>query len=311
MGFRFRKSINLGGGFRVNLSKSGIGYSWGTKGFRVTKTAKGKGRVTASIPGTGISYVAESGGKRKRRSKVVRKPIPQAQVSTENYKIPPALALLAVACGIGFVVYYVSQGWSIGLSIGSGVVMGGLSYLAICFLYGAVAGGIKSATGYDIVKTAAEESTEQVQENSSVQIANDGETQIEVFEIPGAFHNRANIAKVMEPNPAWRKTCKVLIKSGIGDKRVYRFRPTTRSAQLVAEPNNPYSDNAVMVQIDGLKVGYIADDEDFHVKDILENKTIVDVSAEITGGEYKLILSEEKMVKYTVGPFIKVTVQYH
>lgn len=62
MGFRFRKSINLGGGFRVNLSKSGVGYSWGTKGVRFTKTAKGKRRTTLSIPGTGISYVTESNG---------------------------------------------------------------------------------------------------------------------------------------------------------------------------------------------------------------------------------------------------------
>ena len=37
MGLRFRKSINLGGGFRINLSKSGVGYSWGAKGYRVTK----------------------------------------------------------------------------------------------------------------------------------------------------------------------------------------------------------------------------------------------------------------------------------
>lgn len=29
MGFRYRKSINLGREFRINLSKSGIGYSWG------------------------------------------------------------------------------------------------------------------------------------------------------------------------------------------------------------------------------------------------------------------------------------------
>ena len=60
MGFRFRKSINLGGGFRINLSRSGIGCSWGTKGFRVTKTAKGTTRVTTSIPGTGISYSTET-----------------------------------------------------------------------------------------------------------------------------------------------------------------------------------------------------------------------------------------------------------
>lgn len=60
MGFRYRKSINLGGGFRVNISKSGIGYSWGVKGYRITKTAKGTVRRTVSIPGTGISYSEES-----------------------------------------------------------------------------------------------------------------------------------------------------------------------------------------------------------------------------------------------------------
>lgn len=65
MGIRYRKSINLGGGFRVNLSKSGVGYSFGTKGLRYTKTSKGRNRTTASIPGTGLSYVKETGGKRK------------------------------------------------------------------------------------------------------------------------------------------------------------------------------------------------------------------------------------------------------
>ena len=61
MGFRFRKSLNFGP-FRINFSKSGIGYSFGGKGFRVTKTATGKTRTTASIPGTGISYVKETSG---------------------------------------------------------------------------------------------------------------------------------------------------------------------------------------------------------------------------------------------------------
>lgn len=65
MGFRFRKSINLGGGFKINLSKSDVGYSWGVKGYRITKTASGRTRRTYSILGTGISYVNESGNKRK------------------------------------------------------------------------------------------------------------------------------------------------------------------------------------------------------------------------------------------------------
>lgn len=60
MGLRFRKSLNLGG-FRINFSKSGIGYSYGGKGARVTKMANGKKRATLSVPGTGISYVTEEG----------------------------------------------------------------------------------------------------------------------------------------------------------------------------------------------------------------------------------------------------------
>ena len=54
MGFRFRKSLKFGP-FRINLSKSGVGYSFGGKGFRVTKSATGKTYATGSIPGTGIS----------------------------------------------------------------------------------------------------------------------------------------------------------------------------------------------------------------------------------------------------------------
>ena len=72
MGFRYRKSINLGGGFRVNLSKSGVGYSWGTKGYRVTKKAGGGTRRTYSIPGTGLSWVDESGSGKRRSGKGTR-----------------------------------------------------------------------------------------------------------------------------------------------------------------------------------------------------------------------------------------------
>ena len=56
MGIRFRKSFSIGP-FRINLSKSGIGFSVGTKGLRFTKKATGGSQVSASLPGTGLSYV--------------------------------------------------------------------------------------------------------------------------------------------------------------------------------------------------------------------------------------------------------------
>ena len=41
MGFRFHKSIKIGDNARLNLSKSGVGYSFGFKGFRFTQRAGG------------------------------------------------------------------------------------------------------------------------------------------------------------------------------------------------------------------------------------------------------------------------------
>ena len=83
MGMRFRKSINLGGGFRVNLSKSGVGYSWGTKGYRKTKTARGTTRSTVSIPGTGLSYVSEKG--KNKKSNTTKQTPNVNKVENNNY----------------------------------------------------------------------------------------------------------------------------------------------------------------------------------------------------------------------------------
>lgn len=62
MGFRFRKSLNLGP-LRINFSKSGIGYSVGNKFARVTKKANGGVRTTSTIPGTGFSHVKDYSAK--------------------------------------------------------------------------------------------------------------------------------------------------------------------------------------------------------------------------------------------------------
>lgn len=67
MGLRFRKSKDFGFG-RINLSKSGIGFSTGVKGFRMTKKTNGGNRTTISIPGTGMSYVKDSSKRPKKKS---------------------------------------------------------------------------------------------------------------------------------------------------------------------------------------------------------------------------------------------------
>jgi hypothetical protein len=61
MGFTYRKSVNLGP-FRVNFSKSGIGYSVGGRCFRTGVSARGKKYSSFSIPGTGVGYRKSGAG---------------------------------------------------------------------------------------------------------------------------------------------------------------------------------------------------------------------------------------------------------
>ncbi len=55
MGFRFSRRIKLFPGVRLNVSKSGISTSVGTRGAWLTFGNRGT-RTTVGIPGTGISY---------------------------------------------------------------------------------------------------------------------------------------------------------------------------------------------------------------------------------------------------------------
>ena len=61
MGLYYRKSVNIGP-FRVNLGKSGVGYSVGGKGFRTGVSAGGKRYSTFSVPGTGLGYRTQHKG---------------------------------------------------------------------------------------------------------------------------------------------------------------------------------------------------------------------------------------------------------
>lgn len=55
MGFRFRRTIKLAPGVRLNISKSGVSTSIGTRGATINVGRRGT-RGTVGIPGTGISY---------------------------------------------------------------------------------------------------------------------------------------------------------------------------------------------------------------------------------------------------------------
>jgi len=59
MPFRFRKSIKILPGVKINLSKSGVSTSVGKRGATVNFSKRGT-RTTIGIPGTGLSYSSQT-----------------------------------------------------------------------------------------------------------------------------------------------------------------------------------------------------------------------------------------------------------
>lgn len=73
MPFRFRKSISLGKGFRLNLSKGGISSTFGIKGLHLNVGKRGV-RPTVGVPGTGLSFTpsnSQSASKTSGSTKII------------------------------------------------------------------------------------------------------------------------------------------------------------------------------------------------------------------------------------------------
>ncbi len=77
MGFRFRRSIKIAPGVRINLSKSGVSTPVGARGATVNLRGD-RVRELVGIPGTGLSYREEQ------------------RISSANGGAPLMLALVAV-----------------------------------------------------------------------------------------------------------------------------------------------------------------------------------------------------------------------
>ncbi|RUV67667.1 DUF4236 domain-containing protein [Mesorhizobium sp.] len=98
MVFRFRKSVRIAPGVRINLNAKSASVRVGPKGLGYTVSTTGKKRLSASIPGTGLSYSEVVSSKRR--------PVPSApsqlvaSQTKPSSKGPLALVLLAIGAGL-------------------------------------------------------------------------------------------------------------------------------------------------------------------------------------------------------------------
>ncbi|NLG83378.1 MAG: DUF4236 domain-containing protein [Firmicutes bacterium] len=106
MSFRFRKSIRIAKGVRLNLSKGGVGLSIGGKGLRVGVGPRGV-YTSAGIPGTGL-YSLNYLGKGERRGAVRRVSEEASGPGGRNIELPPELAPSSASTALGCLWFLVS-----------------------------------------------------------------------------------------------------------------------------------------------------------------------------------------------------------
>ena len=96
MGFRFHRTVRLLPGLRLNLSKSGVSASVGTRGAWLTFGRNGT-RTTVGLPGTGISYTTTSSAHQHQDAAA-----PPARASGRWLLV--LLILLGIAAGLGWLI---------------------------------------------------------------------------------------------------------------------------------------------------------------------------------------------------------------
>lgn len=74
MSYRFRKSVKLAPGVRMNVGKRGLGLSVRAPGARYSVNASGRRTTTVGVPGTGMSYSASRGSSSSRSRAATRQP---------------------------------------------------------------------------------------------------------------------------------------------------------------------------------------------------------------------------------------------
>ena len=94
------------------------------------------------------------------------------------------------------------------------------------------------------------------------------------------------------PNPFYDMSKSEMLEDDFVEERIFEYDFEPKNVELRPEPENEYDPNAVAVWVDGYQVGYVPRGSCSHVKKILGEYEVEDISAKIGGGRYKYLFFE-------------------
>lgn len=328
MGFRYRKSFGKGP-FRVTVSKSGIGYSAGVKGFRVTKKAGGGIRTTASIPGTGISYVKDSGsGKSRSSSTQASRSTAPTRESSRSERAPGqglaagyiicfllALFLMSTAPLLSLVLLIIA----IVLALRMYKLKKEAENSAPKMIHAQPAGtprriaGVPKSMREDPAPAPQPPKPEPLVQEPAVPEPDTPRVAGKTFKVAGVQHHMDEIRSLGFENPDYKMSKREIIDSDMTDEKIWEYDFCGGEVELVPEPDNTYDSNAIKVLIDGKHVGYIKSGSCSEIRSALEDGRIQRITCQIGGGRYKMVCEDIEDDTYEVNYdetsyFVRLTV---
>lgn len=109
--------------------------------------------------------------------------------------------------------------------------------------------------------------------------------------VRGLDKYKDNIESVASENPYYDLSKRELIDL-FPDAKVWQYDFDVKG-ELVPEPDNPYDPNAIMVQANGLCIGYVPKGSTVHIRKLMESGRIVSMDLDIGGGKYKDVYEDE------------------
>lgn len=116
--------------------------------------------------------------------------------------------------------------------------------------------------------------------------------QVNTYRVAGTSFRSDAIASLGEENDDYCASKRDLIDEDMIDEEIYQLQFHPEKVELVPEPDNEFDPNAVKVIVDGVHVGYIKKGSCAHVKRILSEDRILNISCNIGGGKFKIITED-------------------
>lgn len=119
------------------------------------------------------------------------------------------------------------------------------------------------------------------------------DSKVKTYKVAGISHYMENIKALGVENDNYLLSHTELSECGLTYERIYKTEYFINKVELVPEPDNPHDSNAIKVLCDDLHIGYIKAGSCAHVHKLLKDSRIVKISAELSGGPYKILLEDD------------------